>query len=77
MLLTLLQSAGAVNDAQIVGSIDLTATVTAKTSKKTWSGGRSRFKDTYAARLKLARMDERDLLDIVTIVAFALSSIDA
>ena len=77
MLLTLLQSAGAVNDAQIVGSIDLSASITAKMKKKKGGGGGGpAFYDGYADRIRLARMDQQDLLDIVTIIGFALSVID-
>jgi len=77
MLLTLLQSAGAVNDAQIVGSIELTAVITAKAKKKNKGGGGGLVFDAgYADAIRLARMDQQDFLDIVTIIGFALSSID-
>ena len=77
MLLTLLQSAVAVNDAQIVGSIDLSASITAKMKKKKGGGGGGLVFDTrYADAIRLARMDQQDLLDIVTIIGFALSVID-
>jgi hypothetical protein len=78
MLLTLLQSAGAVNNAQIVGGIELTAVITAKAKRKKKGGGGGGlvFDSGYADAIRLARMDQQDLLDIVTIIGFALSMID-
>lgn len=39
-------------------------------------GGRLVFDTGYADAIRLARMDQQDLLDIVTIIGFALSRID-
>lgn len=74
MLLTLLQSANAVNNAQIVGGIDLTATITATARKKRGGGGRS--EPDLAAMMRLARMDQQDLLDIVSIIGLITTELD-
>jgi hypothetical protein len=78
MLLTLLQSANAVNNAQIVGGIDLTAVITANAGKKPGgSGGAySDFDANLAARIRLARMDQQDLLDIVSILGLIAAQLD-
>lgn len=78
MLLTLLQSANAVNNAQIVGGIDLTAVITANAGKKPGgSGGAySDFDANLAAQIRLARMDQQDLLDIVSILGLIAAQLD-
>jgi hypothetical protein len=76
MLLTLLQSANAVNNAQIVGGIDLTAVVTANAGKKPGGGGQSEREANLEAQIRLARMDQQDLLDIVSILGLIAAQLD-
>jgi hypothetical protein len=76
MLLTLLQSANAVNNAQIVGGIDLTAVITANAGTKPGGGGHSEFEANLAAQIRLARMDQQDLLDIVSILGLIAAQLD-
>lgn len=78
MLLTLLQSANAVNNAQIVGGIDLSAVITANAGKKPGGsgGGYSDFDANLEAQIRLARMDQQDLLDIVSILGLIAAQLD-
>jgi hypothetical protein len=75
MLLTLLQSPAQTNEAQVVASIPITASILARAGKK--RGGSSSGQDqVYFDLLGRAKIDQRDLLDIVTLIGFLASRID-